>query len=445
MVSRTPSHISRLDVQLAGLHSLSKRIQAEKMTVPNFVETPRRALLQADLYTLSSYITHLVSIGLPDLVADMIFELLPELHIVDHPAGAPAPRWTDKEKQERRNHCIARAIEYGPFVFSALLNALRKAGKTGLAERVWLLAQEAERASWIPRTLPGSAPPWCLPIHAYTSMMQCYANESKKGLACVRGTRFANSLSSSLHSMRQGSPWVSQPNRKGKIYTRGWAHFFLRMQAKAQGFQNLEPPLRAEVSRAIGSMLLKAMRNGAISVWRELMAVQQDQVRHSPPQWAARLNSLELPVPDERFFNAVLDIFGRRPSMQARRLRSTSSWWNRKLRLSRKVFATTGWLSLSYDTTLVEIARGMAQAGFTLPIGLQRVLVGRVTFRVNNVTREAKIRPWAFPPRLKSNFQPFSLPVVRTRGLPLGRKSLFKGHDRQRRTRRNGGVSTRDV
>ena len=67
MVSRTPSHISRLDVQLVGIHSLSKHIQAEKMTVPNFVETPRRALLQADLYTLSSYITHLVSIGLPDL------------------------------------------------------------------------------------------------------------------------------------------------------------------------------------------------------------------------------------------------------------------------------------------------------------------------------------------------------------------------------------------
>ena len=62
MVSRTPSHISHLDVQLAGIHSLSKRIQAEKMTVPNFVETPRWALLQADLYTLFSYITHLVSI-----------------------------------------------------------------------------------------------------------------------------------------------------------------------------------------------------------------------------------------------------------------------------------------------------------------------------------------------------------------------------------------------
>ena len=77
LVSRTPSDISRLDVRqkherLEKLHALSRRIQAEKMSVPSFVETPRRPLLQADLYTLSSYITHLVSIGSPHLVADMI-------------------------------------------------------------------------------------------------------------------------------------------------------------------------------------------------------------------------------------------------------------------------------------------------------------------------------------------------------------------------------------
>ena len=452
-VSRMASDISHLIVQRKierdkSRSPLYERIQAEKFTVPNFVESPNRPHLRADLYTLSSYITHLVSIGKAHLVADMIFQLLPELQVIDHPAGNLSldETWTHKLRVKRRKECIARAVEYGPFVFSALLNALRKAGKTGLAERVWLLARQAERASWIPRNSPGSHPPWCLPIHAYTSMMQCYANESRKGFVCIRGTRYSTSLSPSLYSMQRELPWAPQRNQSGKIYARGWAYFFLKMQAKEQGFHNSGLALRAEAGRAVGLMLYKAMRSGAMSVWQELMLVQPDRVRLIPPQWATQLESLELPVPDARFFNAVLDIFGRYPGMQARRTRSGLSWWRRRLRNARRRFASTGLLRSTYDQTLIQIAKEMAQEGYSLPIGLQRALVGRGMFRVRTTTSQThEIRPWAFPPHRKPHLRPFALSVTKTRGLPLGRRYQKWFSETSPRATRRRNKPTRDI
>lgn len=429
------SHLSAPRKKREKSGSLYERIQAEKMVVPDIATSPTRPLLPADLYTLSSYIAHLTSTGQPALVADIVFQLFPELHVIDHPAGREAQdeEWTAEQRRERRQKCIARAVEYGPWVFSALLNALSKAAKTGLAERVWILARAAERASWFPRTQPASVTPWCLPIEAYTSMMQCYANESKKGLACIRGTRFSASLSVSINFMRQAPSWVPQRDRRSKVFAKGWAYFLLKMQRNHQGITYPESPLRAEASRTVGLSLYNAMRRGGVSVWQELMMVQPDCARQFPPQWAARLDSLQLPVPDARFFNVVLDIFGRRPNMQARRLRAGSSWWRRKLRITQRLFAITGWLSLTYDHRLVEIARVMAQAGYSLPIGLQRALVGRVTMRVRtDAVQKPELRPWAFPPHQKPHLRPFSLPVTRTRGLPLGRRYP---HDKRRETR----------
>ena len=48
-------------------------------------------------------------------------------------------------------------------------------------ERVWILGTEAQRASWVPDLYP-HVQPWYLTIHAYTSMLRCYVNESTKGV-----------------------------------------------------------------------------------------------------------------------------------------------------------------------------------------------------------------------------------------------------------------------
>ncbi|KAF8583959.1 hypothetical protein K439DRAFT_1263072, partial [Ramaria rubella] len=402
-------------------HPTAQRIQSEQIIVPDFVNTATQPLMRADLYTLSTYITHLVSIGRPDMVADSIFRLLPELHIIDHPATNPSIReWSREERLQRRQECIIRAVKYGPFVFSTLLNALQKAGRTGLAERVWQLARQAERASWMPHAPPDIIP-WCLPIEAYTSIMQCYSSESKKGLACIQGTRFSRTLSE-FYSFTQPGVTRSPQGRSGKIFVKGWAYFFSRMQAREQGFQDAQLPLRAETARAVGWLLHRTMRKSAISVWQELMEVQPDSLSEFSPTRMARLQGLKFPEPDARFFNVVLDIFGRRPHIQARRIRPSPSWWVRKLRIAQEHYGTSGWLSLANDHALVEVAKEMAQAGHALPLGLRRALVGRVRFRVRRgIPRRHQVRPWAFLPRISPNFQPFTLPVVRTRGLPAGR------------------------
>lgn len=422
---------SDLKMELGGFSQTHHRITTERMSIPD-IKTPgseschvRLFTMRADAFTFSSYITHLVSTGRPDIVANMIFHLLPELNVVDHPAcdSPSAWEWTQGEGFPSRQECIQRAVAYGPFTFAALLNALEKAGKTGLAERVWLLAREAEQASWVPSDSPDAPTPWCLPIQAYTSMMRCYANESKKGVALIHGSRFTKALSSSLSLMQDRQAWVPRPTRTRNIYVRGWAYFFLKMQTREQDFGSAEPPLRWKTSRDVGYLLLKSMRTGAASVWQELLTLEQENVHHRSPHWATRLQSLNLPVGDARFFNVVLDIFGRRPAMQARRLRASPSWWKRKLRIAQQLYGDSGWLPMAYDHTLVEIARRMTQAGYTLPLGLRRALLGRLSSRVQDGEfQDSQVRPFAFPRLTLPNFRPFSLRVTKSRGLPLGRR-----------------------
>ena len=87
-----------------------------------------------------------------------------------------------KSRQER----LHRAASLGPDFFVAVLNALCKAGKTGLTERVWLLAKQAERISWV----AGDIPPWFLPcacIYYHDAVLCCRG--LRKGLAMVRTRR----------------------------------------------------------------------------------------------------------------------------------------------------------------------------------------------------------------------------------------------------------------
>ncbi|KAI0076212.1 hypothetical protein K474DRAFT_1562434, partial [Panus rudis PR-1116 ss-1] len=133
--------------------------------------------LNPDDYTLTSYIAHLTATGRPALVADVVFQLLPELKY-----GYDSTQ--DKESQKRsRQECLQKAIGFGPVVLTAILNALVKAEEIRLAERVWMLALQAQMVSWVPELRPGDAEPWCLPVLAYTVMMQAYAKKSRRHIA----------------------------------------------------------------------------------------------------------------------------------------------------------------------------------------------------------------------------------------------------------------------
>ncbi|KAI0699825.1 hypothetical protein BC835DRAFT_1267380, partial [Cytidiella melzeri] len=155
-----------------------KRLRQEEFKLPKQMVafTP----LSADVYTLVAFISHLTSTGRPGAVAEIVFKIFPELCTVDQSSsGKISPRAYRLQRRKAQEVCVHKAVQLGPHFFSALINALAKAGRTGLAERVWVLAQQAERASWIPHLARG-VEPWLLPIHAYTSMVQCYVDEARR-------------------------------------------------------------------------------------------------------------------------------------------------------------------------------------------------------------------------------------------------------------------------
>ena len=137
-------------------------------------------LLEADSHTISSYITYLSSTGQPRLVVKLVFEIFPEIQPFDNAhITTLSPSDIVKMRKRARTECVKRAVKLGPYVLTALLSALFNAGKTGLVKWVWRLAREAERMSWRSEFVPG-AHPWFIPVHAYTTRLQCSRLEHRK-------------------------------------------------------------------------------------------------------------------------------------------------------------------------------------------------------------------------------------------------------------------------
>ncbi|KIJ26030.1 hypothetical protein M422DRAFT_71992 [Sphaerobolus stellatus SS14] len=392
-----------------------RRIKEESLLIPPIDPSQVYAM---DKCSIASYITHLVAIGRPDVAGELVFQLFPELDIQ---LGG-----FNNQAQALRNRCIARGVEYGPYVFSALLNALRKAGKTGLLERVWHLARQAERASWDLAGQPGQPEPWRLSIHAYTCVLQCYGDESRKGLMLIRGSLYEPPV------LPQGESQRGQ----GRIYVQGWAYYLIRTQARYQGFVAPEMALRREASRKSGLLFYKTMQQEAVSVWQAFKRTLPE----SYPDDLMPLLRVQTPIPDEYFFNALLDIFGRRPHMQARRRSGRHSRWERKLRIARDNYARHGVLCNSYDPILLDVAKDMAAYGYELPVGFHRISFGHGYARHNvqkDMPKRTKVIPYAYPPTTPKSNQVFSLPVVKERGLPLYRTSRPPRSLKQRRKKRN--------
>ncbi|KAI0723562.1 hypothetical protein C8Q76DRAFT_399704 [Earliella scabrosa] len=155
----------------SNLPAALAQLEAEPLVLPEVVASPT-AKIKVNSATLTSFVNHLVATGRPHNITSMLFNILPELLIIDHPAtnGLVVPR----KPKVSRQQALKRAAKHGPHVYAALINAMSKAGEVGLAERIFILAQQAERASQIPGFVE-DVPPWRLTVHAYTALMQCYA------------------------------------------------------------------------------------------------------------------------------------------------------------------------------------------------------------------------------------------------------------------------------
>lgn len=344
----------------------------------------------ADAHTLTSYIMHLTSTGRPHVVTEILFDILPELTTIDHPSWGQMTREEVKALKKRRiksrKQYLLRAASFGPRLFVALLNALCKAGRTGLCERVWLLAKKAELVSWRTRNIQ----PWLLPVHAYTIMLQCYAAEARRGLAFRRAGNFA------------GNDLQHEWNPVSKRYVRGWARFIQAQQTPLP-----RNTLRATAGRKIGMLLFHSMQDGGKEVFKGLLRLKGRQAK-----------SVAVPRPDARFFNAALALFpsGYNQSYSRR-------YFKRRMRKATVQYAKGGAVSGQWNAMINTVAREMIQHGYSVPIGIRPLLLGRWPNGafVRPQGRTLDQRPYAFQllyPHMRSIFRAHSLFTMKTRGLP---------------------------
>lgn len=153
----------------------------------------------------------------------LVFAILPELdNRLPRAADAPESGYPDQSPPLPGR---------SPYLYVTILDALAKAGKTGLAERVFRSARWAaelsrkEPAAYPPPrsseegTTSTKVKPWVLPEHAFTIMLHLYSSEAE------RGRRAERRLSSS--SQHPSIP--SSATTPASPYVRGWGRHALRV------------------------------------------------------------------------------------------------------------------------------------------------------------------------------------------------------------------------
>jgi hypothetical protein len=335
----------RTDLPLEPQHrrfcGLLKDIRQYELAIPK-----PKGLLEPDNVLLTTYITHLVATGRPDAGAALIVRVIPKLEL-------PQRCLPPEELSARWSTCVARGVTLGPHFFAVALNALRKAGHRSFAERVWALASAAEAKS----LETGSTAPWCLSTHAYTTMLQLYADD-----------------------------------------TRGWHSHGQPSRSK--------DPHRAKLGLHKGMQIYRTLPRAAARV-------REAGVR-------GRHQDLEPPTADARFYNAALGLVSRRPGMSPRSSRPGSRWrWNRLLGTARERFLLRGHKPHGWTPELEEIVQGVKSAGYAIPLGFRLRLVGRDAQVTSEEKMDLGSRPYSFGKRVRSRFAPYRIPTIKTKGLPV--------------------------
>ncbi|PPQ68357.1 hypothetical protein CVT26_005921 [Gymnopilus dilepis] len=321
-----------------------------------------------DNYALGIQIGHLVSTGQPQVVVDALPSLLPGLQISAYPQEQHGidPEQARRLRKALSQEGLKHAVKLGPVVLTSLLNALEKAGKTGIAEKVWSWAKRAEAQSWI-ATGHGHVAPWCLPVQAYTVMIKVYANEARKGLVA----------SSNLEHR--------------KLSVVGWGRL---KRSRKQETELRER--RYRLGRDLALEVYRSMSSMPTTLENMLAGLRRANCRVK-----LKLKHFEMPRPDARFFNAILDVVGRHPNMTPRSPRTgtrSRAYHVRALRKARAQFLRTGVQRSSPgpDPALEEVAKDIVARGFAVPLLYQRLLIGTLdpaTASVGRGTMEKERMP----------------------------------------------------
>ncbi|GAA5861851.1 hypothetical protein JCM8547_008574 [Rhodosporidiobolus lusitaniae] len=210
--------------------------------------------------TLSVFLSHMTRTASFAELDRIVFHLLPELDLSDSLSDSSSSFSADLPPA-RPPPSTGRS----PYLYTALLNALAKAGRVGLAERVFRNARWAAELSREPlevesslessRTGVNKKPKirsrrgWVLPQHAYTIMLQLYANEVKRGRQLERRD---SRPPSDVEKAGIDSLFPSSPTSAGEsgstAFVRGWGRHALRVFLLRERRQRLEEQLGEAVS-----------------------------------------------------------------------------------------------------------------------------------------------------------------------------------------------------
>jgi len=233
--------------------------------------------------------------------------------------------------------------------------------------------------------------PWCLPIQAYTIMLQCYAAEARRGLELRRTAK------------PEANDWTP---RMGRNQVQGWAKFVLAQSAAARKHRS-----RRTLALLMGVTLYRIMHRAGATVCRALYELQDCSLTLKPPR------------PDARFFNAALEMFGRQPRAFQRSSRNTPAHWRHKATLANVQFSRLGVRPRNWNPFLGKVVKEMHALGFKVPPGLQRFFAGRWPYGFEEYRHRPELnkQPFAFPKLRRSPFRPHALRTLKTRGLPVRR------------------------
>ncbi|CBQ71459.1 conserved hypothetical protein [Sporisorium reilianum SRZ2] len=312
------------------------------------------AVVQADSYRLASLLQYVTAsglflrryrhepghIGVMELVMRIYPALNKQRHAPSRDADSLAPL------RPKANQASRHAI-LNPHVLTATLNLAAKAGKTGLALRIWRLIKRTSLQSALQSpAIDVAKTPWKVPVEAATILMSVLASEAARAPKARHPLR--------MHRQRSplGAPRIlaSRTSRLAarREYARGW---------------NIVASLRGRASAArsspVGQMYSRTAEFGEGLRWRaaQLLAKREylflvhhwqlsqtltSSRRQQLDQWlqpslsrkaaaasgaktrgVARADDVRV-QPDSRFYDAVLDVFGRRPGMVQRSRRHNS-------------------------------------------------------------------------------------------------------------------------
>ena len=356
--------------------------------------------LHASIVTIINYTLYLIAQGKPEQAVRFVYSIFPFLSFSYDQRNVPI---ADRAHIKRER--VKQAIKLGPHFFTVLLTALRKAHMTSLAERIWFLAKKAEEQSWDPDFANGTNP-WCLPIAAYTIMLQCYTAEARK---CFHRLRWSASGRNERNTVDLHKDW--SPRELGPYG--GWGY----LAERAAQSQGLGKPDRYNAARWMAIFILHSTFQNSQDVPLRLIAASE-----STP--SSKLKRVQPPIPDERFYNAALDLFGRLPNTYVRRTRSQRSYHRRMNRRAETQFINNGQIPLDTDPILSEIVVAMHKAGYHVPEAYRSILIGRRTLPM----QEKKLHPreplpWQGPH--SSGCTTYRLTTRKTRGLPVRRTTLL--------------------